>query len=135
MKINNIFLSLVAAAIIPAIFFILISSIVDNSFMGWIVIIFPFVLLATSLHTIIFGIPLILLLRIFNILNLRFTLLVGFMIGAIPTPTITILSTWLRNEKITDWPYILKAIGSCGILGIIGGIAFWIVFNNLKKCK
>lgn len=135
MKMKNIFLPLLAATIVPAIFLTLISSIWDAGFRGWSVIIFPFILLTTFLHTIILGMPTILLLQRFNMLRFGTIVLAGFIIGGFPIIAGGIVATWLRGEIFNDWLAILKAIGSCGILGIIGSIAFWIVFNHLKKCK
>lgn len=133
MKIRNAFLSLLAAAILPAICFTLISSILDAGFRGWVVIIFPFVLLTTFLHTIILGLPSILLLRRFNNLNFGSSVFAGFIVGGIPIPTGAILATWLRGENFGDWQSVLKAISSFGLLGIVGGIAFWVVFSHMEE--
>lgn len=133
MKIKNVFLSGLAATIVPALFFMLISSIFDKSFAGWAVIIFPFVLLTTFLHTMFFGIPSILLLRKYKIFNFSSTIFAGFIIGGLPVPVGTMLITWFLGENFDDWQYILKAICSFGMLGIIGGVAFWIVFTYFVK--
>lgn len=133
MKIRNAFLSLLAAALLPAICFTLFSAIYDAGFRGWVVIIFPFVLLTTFLHAFILGLPSVLLLRRFNILNFGTSTFAGFIVGGIPTPTGAMLATWLRGEEFGGLQEVLKAISSLGVLGIIGGIAFWVVFSHLEK--
>lgn len=133
MKIKNIFLPLLAATVVPAICLTLISSIWDAGFRGWAVIIFPFILLTTFLHTIILGMPTILLLQKFNMLHFGTIVCAGFIIGGLPIPAGGILATWLRGEIFNDWLAILKAILSCGLLGIIGTIAFWVVFSHLER--
>lgn len=131
MKNKNVFLSILAASILPAVCFTIISSIFDKSFLGWVVIIFPFVLLTTFLHIILFGFPLILLLRKINLFNLSAMSFLGFIVGGIPIPIGAILTTWFRGEDFDNWLNILKTISSFGMLGIVGGISFWVVFSHL----
>jgi len=130
---QRILFSVFSASLVPAVLFTLVSSILDSGFYGWAVIIFPFVLLTTFSHTLFLGVPLFLLLRKLSCVHLWSMAALGFFVGALPIPISGALMSWLRNGADIGWDEFIKGFFSAGVVGAIGGLAFFLTWKRSNR--
>jgi hypothetical protein len=122
-SIARISIATLASAVLPAVIFMLYSIFLDKSFLGWSVIIFPFVLLVTLSHSIFLGLPSFLLLKALDKLKVGHFALMGFGVGGLPS---TLWAIFLGNNPFQDgWLDFVKSVSLLSMLGVIGALAFW----------
>jgi hypothetical protein len=128
---SRILISVIAASIIPAIIFTTVSMLFDSGFRGWVIMIFPFVLLVTFAHSVLLGFPLFIFLRRFNILRWWSLTLGGFVIGVLPSLAFALFR---QVDLFKDGSLsFIQGIGGVGVLGIVGALSFWFIWNYKSK--
>jgi len=130
-KVGRIFMASVAGAVFPAMCFeILIGGLSSSRGSGYL----PIILLVTFFHTIVFGLPGFLLLLKCGRVRAWTMTLVGFCSG---------MSLWLLLGLNGDFsglanrgPVHMLAYALPGVLGAVGGLAFWSVwdFFSTDRC-
>jgi hypothetical protein len=125
-----ILIAVITASVIPAFIFTVASMFFDSGFRGWAIVIFPFVLLATFAHSALLGFPFFLLLRRFNMLHWRPFVFGGFVIGVLPSLIFALFRKvdLFKNDSFNS----LQGIAGAGILGAMGALLFWLVWNYLS---
>lgn len=125
---KRIFPAFAASAIVPAIVYMLILTIFDDGVRIWWGIIFPVVLLVTFSHAFLLGLPCVMVLLRYGNLRLWTLALTGFLIGSIPSA----IGAWVRNPAVvlSEPTNTLLAIFELGLIGLLGGIVFFWVWNR-----
>lgn len=128
MRISNTVGALLAASLVPALGFCFFSSAVDAGFRGWMIVIAPFVLALTMAHAVLLGLPAFLLLRSLKMLRGWTMVMAGMAIGVIPS----LIVSSIRGTQVMDGLAPDDFLGICvlALLGGIGGLSFWLVFQR-----
>lgn len=123
MNFFKLIIALLIAAIMPAILFLPALFFPGGWFYTLIALTFSLI------HALLFGLPIIVLLRFFGLIRWWSLLIASFLIGALP---MTILS-WLNpRSPLTDWAYLSNFI-ICGLLGMSAGGVFWLLWRYWIK--
>jgi hypothetical protein len=104
-----------------------IVTILDDGMRTWWSIILPAVLLVAFGHALLLGLPCVLLLLRGGRFRLWTLALTGFLVGSIPSA----IGVLLRNPQVvlSEPKDTLLAILGLGLIGLLGGVTFFWVWN------
>jgi len=122
-----IFPAFAASVVVPATIYMVIVTILDDGMRTWWSIILPAVLLVAFGHALLLGLPCVLLLLRGGRFRLWTLALTGFLVGSIPSA----IGVLLRNPQVvlSEPKDTLLAILGLGLIGLLGGVTFFWVWN------